>query len=323
MTPASRRLLHVGIVLGVAAIVSFGCAKIAPKKPVAERKVNVVATTGMVADLAREVGGDRVEVTALMGAGVDPHLYRASAGDVQTLSNADVIFYNGLHLEAKMGDVLKEMNGKILSVPVGEGINKTQLRSPAAFKGYHDPHVWFDVSMWAQTVNQVRDALIKIDPTHKGDYERRADAYRNELLAFHQEVIQVVSALPKQQRVLVTAHDAFGYFGRAYGFEVLGLQGISTESEAGAKDVQRLADFIAKRKIKAIFVESSVPKRNVEAVQAAVKSRGWDVKIGGQLFSDAMGNPGTPEGKYVGMVRYNVKLIVGALGSSELKGKDR
>ncbi len=300
------------LLIGVFAT-AFGCAKAKETQPIADRKIRVVATTGMVADLATHIGGARVEVKALMGPGVDPHLYRASAGDVQTLSDADVVFYNGLHLEAKMGDVLEEMNQRILTVPVAEGISPEKLRSPKEFRGHPDPHVWFDVSMWAQTIDQVRDALIKLDPTHRAEYDQRAEAYRAQLNTLHQDILKKVSTLPSDQRVLVTAHDAFGYFGRAYGFEVLGLQGISTESEAGAKDVQRLADFIAKRKIKAIFVESSVPRRNVEAVKAAVKSRGWDVKIGGQLFSDAMGSPGTPEGSYIGMVSFNVTLIVSAL----------
>ncbi len=299
-------VLILGVFLG-------GCA---PKSKTKSGKLNVVCTTGMVGDLAKSIGGDHITVTTLMGPGIDPHLYRASAGTVKVLSNADVIFYNGLHLEAKMGEIFEKLNQRITTVAVTRDIPETLLRSPKEFKGFHDPHVWFDVSMWAMTVNVVRDTLIEKDPAHKADYLKRAADYRSTLLKLHAEVSASVAILPQSQRILITAHDAFGYFGQAYGFDVMGLQGISTESEAGAKDVQRLAQIIADRKVNALFVESSVPKRNIEAVQAAVKSRNWDTKIGGQLFSDAMGNPGTPEGTYIGMVRFNVKTIVTALQGS-------
>ncbi len=282
--------------------------------PISERTVNVVTTTGMIADIARNVGGERVQVTALMGPGVDPHLYKASEGDVIRLQEADVILYNGLHLEAQMADVLERLNEfGIKTVAVTDKIDRSLLQSPPEFQGNYDPHVWFDVSLWMKAVEQVRDTLVELDPTSAALYESNAEAYLGELANLHQYVLDQASTVPAEQRILITAHDAFNYFGRAYGFQVRGLQGISTEAQAGTADVQSLANFIVERRIPAIFVESSVPQRNVEAVQAAVNAKGFDVRIGGSLFSDAMGSEGTPEGTYVGMVRHNIDTIVTAL----------
>ena len=280
---------------------------------VSRRTVEAVATTGMVGDLVREIGGDRVAVTTLMGPGVDPHLYKASEGDVLTLADADVIFFNGLHLEAKMAEVLERIHGRLVTAAVTDSIARDRLISSPQFSGSYDPHVWFDVSLWIEAGDEVRDTLVRLDPAHADVYRRNAARYLGELERLHAEVKELAASVPPEQRVLVTAHDAFGYFGRAYGFEVRGLQGISTATEAGAADVQRLADFIAERRIRAVFVESSVPQQTIRAVQEAVRSRGWEVEIGGQLFSDAMGDPGTPEGTYPGMVRSNVKTIVEAL----------
>lgn len=226
------------------------------------------------------------------------------------------MFYSGLHLEAAMGGVLERMNSRVRTVAVAERIDPAKLTKPAAFEGHYDPHVWFDVSMWSNTAEAVRDALAELDPNNAALYRTNADSYMAELRTLDQYVKQRAAELPAAQRVLITAHDAFSYFGQAYGFEVRGLQGISTASEAGTGDVQGLADFIVERKIRAVFVESSVPLRNVEAVQAAVRSRGWDVQIGGELFSDAMGNAGTPEGTYVGMIKHNIDTIVGALSAT-------
>src|SRR5688572_2644216 len=285
-----------------------------PELPIAERTLNVVTTTGMIADIVKNVGGDRVQAIALMGPGVDPHLYKASEGDVIRLQEADVIFYNGLHLEAQMGDVLERMNDfGIKTVAVTDKIDRTLLGSPPEFQGNYDPHVWFDVTLWMKAVEQVRDTLMEMDSTSSAMYEANADSYLAALEELHQYVLQQASTLPTEQRILITAHDAFNYFGRAYGFEVRGLQGISTEAQAGTGDVQALAAFIVEKQIPAIFVESSVPQRNVEAVQAAVRAQGFEVKIGGSLFSDAMGSEGTPEGTYVGMVRHNIDTIVTAL----------
>ncbi|HSL31638.1 MAG TPA: zinc ABC transporter substrate-binding protein [Anaerolineales bacterium] len=277
-------------------------------------KLNVVTTTGMIADLARNIGGDHVEVSSLMGPGVDPHLYKASEGDVQLLQGADIIFYNGLHLEAQMGEVLERLNEfGIRTVAVADKVDPSLLQSPPEFAGNYDPHIWFDVTLWIQAAEQVKESLAEVDPDNAATYEANAEAYLAELEELHQYVLDQANSIPAEQRVLITAHDAFNYFGRAYGFEVRGLQGISTEAQAGTADVKALADFIVEMQIPAVFVESSVPQRNVEAVQAAVQAQGFDVKIGGSLFSDAMGTEGTPEGTYVGMVRHNIDTIVNAL----------
>lgn len=282
--------------------------------PVSERQINIVTTTGMIADIARNIGGERVQVTALMGPGIDPHLYKASEGDVRLLQEADIIFYNGLHLEAQMGEVLERLNEfGIKTVAVTNKIDRSLLESPPQFAGNYDPHVWFDVTLWMSAAEQVRETFLEVDPSNASIYEANAETYLAQLEELHQYVLAQAGSLPAEQRVLVTAHDAFNYFGRAYGFDVRGLQGISTESQAGTADVQELADFIVDRQIPAIFVESSVPQRNVEAVQAAVQAQGFDVKIGGSLFSDAMGTEGTPEGTYIGMVRHNIDTIVNAL----------
>lgn len=279
-----------------------------------QRPIRAVATIGMIADVVENVGGDRVDVTALMGPGIDPHLYAASEGDVRRLQEADIIFYNGLHLEAQMGGVLERMgDGDRITVAVADGVDRDRLLAPAEFAGAYDPHVWFDVTMWMEAVEVVRDALIELDPTSEGVYRENAERYLAELETLHEYVLEQAARVPEEKRVLVTAHDAFNYFGQAYDFEVRGLQGISTESEASTADVQELARFIADREIPAIFIESSVPQRNVEAVQAAVQAQGFNVIIGGELYSDAMGAAGTEAGTYVGMVRHNIDTIVSAL----------
>lgn len=280
--------------------------------------LDAVATTGMVADAVRQIGGERVGVTGLMGPGVDPHLYKASAGDVRSLASADIIFYNGLHLEAAMGEVLEEMSDRTLTVPIADGIEPERRISSEYFVGSWDPHVWFDVELWASTTNTVEEALVRLDPEGENGYRDRASAYRDTLAALEAWVRARVAELTEEQRILVTAHDAFGYFGRAYGFEVVGLQGISTVTEAGTADVQRIAELVVDRQVPAVFVETSVSRRTIEAVQAAVRSRGREVRIGGSLYSDAMGTAGTPEGTYPGMVRHNVNTIVDALLSEEV-----
>jgi manganese/zinc/iron transport system substrate-binding protein len=278
------------------------------------RKIRVTTTVGMVADTVRNVGGDRVDVTALMGPGVDPHLYKASQGDIQRLSDADIVFYNGLHLEGKMVEVLEKIGeGGKPTVAVAEAIDESKLRNPPEFKGQHDPHVWFDASMWAETITPVVEALSKMDASHAAQYQANGEKYRKELAELDAYCRKQLATIPKERRVLVTAHDAFGYFGRAYEIDVVGLQGISTVSEYGIKDIQDRIDLIAKRKVKAVFVESSVPRRSIEAVVAGCKAAGHTVTIGGTLYSDAMGDPGTPDGTYPGMVRHNVDTIVAAL----------
>ena len=302
--------------LVIAVLLLTGCGGAAEAES-ADDRLQVVTTIGQIADAARIIGGDHVRVTSLMGAGTDPHLYVASISDVDKLRGADVVFYNGLYLEAQLEDVLEQLGERQTVVAVSSGIDRAELLPSADYADEFDPHIWFDVTLWSQAVAQVRDTLMAIDPAHAADYEANAAAYLAELAALDAYVAEQAARVPAEQRVLITAHDAFNYFGRAYDFEVLGLQGISTASEAGTGDVQQLSDFIAARRIPAIFIESSVPVRNVEAVQAAVRNRGFDVGIGGQLFSDAMGDTGTPEGTYVGMVRHNIDTIVGALTSDE------
>lgn len=290
-----------------------GCFKKKEQVAIDQRKINVVATIGMIADVAKNVGRDRVNVKGLMGPGVDPHLYKASAGDVKDLSMADIIFYNGLHLEAKMGDVLKKMSKRHKTIAVSKDIDRSRLLKPAEFEGLYDPHIWFDVSLWMSAVRVMRDELIALDPTHRDYYYRNADRYLKKMDQLHKHIVKEIKKIDKNKRLLVTAHDAFNYFGKAYDTVVIGLQGISTESEAGIKDVQRLANIITDHNVSAIFIESSVPKRNVEAVQQAVRAKGKIVSIGGELFSDAMGDAGTEEGTYLGMVKHNVETIVNAL----------
>ena len=292
----------------------MGTTACAPPEPAASQgRLNVVTTVGMIRDVVQNVGGDHVHATGLMGPGVDPHLYKASEGDVRRLFRADVVFYGGLHLEAKMAEVLEEMGGRTRVVAVTDAIPRDRLLAPAEFQGAYDPHVWFDVKMWEMTVDTIASTLAAADPANAAAYRRNATAYHARLDSLDAYVRAQAERVPRPQRVLVTAHDAFNYFGRAYGFQVRGLQGISTASEAGTGDVQALAEFIARRRIPAVFVESSIPRRTIEAVQEAVRDRGWDVRIGGSLYSDAMGNPGTPEGTYDGMVRHNIDTLVGAL----------
>lgn len=279
------------------------------------RTINVVTTTSMIADLVGIVGGDRVEVQGLMGPGIDPHLYKASAGDVARMAGADVIFYNGLHLEGKMTEVFEQMAGRnIPTIAVAEGgVPDSLRRESALFTGNYDPHVWFDVALWSQVAQYVADELAQMDSTHAATYEANAQAYLQELEALDAYVRERAEEIPAEQRVLVTSHDAFGYFGRAYNFEVRGLQGISTATEAGTADVQELAEEVARRRVPAMFIESSVSPRGIEAVREAVRAQGFEVTIGGTLYGDALGRADTPEGTYLGMVRHNIDTIVDAL----------
>lgn len=279
-----------------------------------DEKIEVTTTVGMIGDIVRNVGGDKVDVTALMGPGVDPHVYKPTAGDVGRLDRADIIFYGGLELEGRMTDIFEKIAraGKP-TYAVSEEIPAERLRPLAGSTTHHDPHIWFDVTLWTLAVDAVRDRLSEHYPEHAAYFAQQAAAYRTQLDQLDRYIWDQVATVPEQQRVLITAHDAFGYFGLQYGFEVQGVQGISTSSEAGTADIQHLVDFIVERRIPAMFVESSVSPSTIEAVQAAARDRGWDVVVGGQLFSDAMGKSGTPEGTYIGMVTWNVDTIVAAL----------
>ncbi len=273
--------------------------------------LTIVCTTGMIADAVRAVGGPQVQVTTLMGPGIDPHLYRACEGDVHRLACADIVFYNGLHLEGKMASLLAQMGDSTYAV--ADSIPRHLLRVPAGCDDGFDPHVWLDVSLWIYIVPYVRDILSKHDPEHGAFYATRAIDYLNRLQQLDQYVRSRVALLRAERRMLVTAHDAFYYFGTAYGFQVVGLQGISTESQAGIKDIRNLVDFLVAQNIPAIFVESSISQRSLQAVQAAAHARGFNVAIGPELFSDALGQHGTPQGTYVGMIEHNIDAMVTAL----------
>ena len=275
-------------------------------------QLNVVTTTSMITDLVSIIGGEAIEINGLMGAGVDPHLYKASEGDVTKLFEADVIFYNGLHLEGKLVEVFEKMKQK-KQVALANNLPKDKLIGSDYFASNYDPHVWFDISFFKSFAEQVTNTLISEDPLNKDLYSYNSKEYIKKLDALQNNVSQLIEQLPEEKRILVTAHDAFNYFGASFGFKVVGLQGLSTATEAGVQDVQKLSEFIITNNIKAIFVESSVPKKTIEALQEAVKSKGHNVEIGGSLYSDALGNKGSLEGTYLGMYKYNVATIVNAL----------
>ncbi|SDE85699.1 manganese/zinc/iron transport system substrate-binding protein [Cellulophaga baltica] len=277
-------------------------------------KINVVTTTSMITDLVKNIGGDYINLQGLMGSGVDPHLYKASEGDVSKLSEADIIFYNGLHLEGKLVEVFEKMahqNKK--SIALSDALDERTLIGSEFFASNYDPHIWFNVDYWKEATKFVVLQLSEALPEHQAVFKTNGEAYLNKLETLKTKLNKIIQTLPEDKRVLVTAHDAFNYFGKSFGFEVVGLQGLSTATEAGVQDVQKLSDFIIERKVKAIFIESSVPKRTIEAVKAAVNAKKYEVEIGGSLYSDALGNPGTAEGTYIGMFEYNVNTIVNAL----------
>lgn len=277
-------------------------------------EIKAAATTGMVADLVRQVGGDRVEVLQLMGPGVDPHLYKPTATDASKLSQADVIFYTGLMLEGRMGDLFAKLGRMGRPVyPITESVSKSDLLEPQEFEGHYDPHLWFDVALWAQTIPTIVEGLSKADPAGADTYKANGAKATEALKALDTWAKEKIAELPEDQRILITSHDAYNYFGKAYDFDVVGLQGVSTVSEAALADVASLVDFIKEKNVKAIFVESSV---NPEAIQRVAQDAG--IEIGGELFSDAMGSEGEMHdgfdtGTYDGMVRYNVTTIVDAL----------
>jgi manganese/zinc/iron transport system substrate-binding protein len=276
--------------------------------------IRAVATVGMVADIVRNVGGSHVEVTQIMGAGVDPHLYKSTRDDVELIMNGDVVFYCGLMLEGKMIDTLVKIARNKPVFAVTEMIEPEFLLEPDDFAGHYDPHVWMDVRAWAKCIDAVAVALGELDPPHADEYQQNAERYRKELEELDAYGRKSIATIPMEQRVLITSHDAFNYFGRAYDLNVQGVQGISTESEAGLQRINELVDLIVGQKVKAVFVESSVPRKNVEAIVAGVRSRGNEITIGGELFSDAMGEQGTYEGTYIGMLDHNITLTTRALG---------
>ncbi|WP_059049459.1 metal ABC transporter solute-binding protein, Zn/Mn family [Paenibacillus senegalimassiliensis] len=306
--------------LGILALIILGaCSKVegqadSVQRPADGEPIQVVATIGMITDVVKQVGGEEVEANGLMGPGVDPHLYKASQGDIEKLDKADIIFYGGLHLEGKMTEIFEKIENRKPTVPVSKDIDPELLRSGADAGGsQYDPHIWFNVRHWISATETIRDTLVAYDPDHAETYQQNAEAYITQLEELDAEVKRQIAEIPDQDRVLVTAHDAFGYFGDAYGIEVMGLQGISTAAEYGSKDVSKLRDFLVENKIKAVFVESSIPTKSMEAVIAGAKEMGHTVKIGGELYSDSMGEPGSDADTYIKMVEHNVSTIVEAL----------
>jgi manganese/zinc/iron transport system substrate-binding protein len=293
-------------------IVVAGCSTSEVSKSESD-VIKVTTTIAQIKDAVENVGGEFVEVEALMGPGVDPHLYNASQGDIKKLSEADVIFYNGLHLEGKMGEVFEKMSKDKPTVAVGENVPEDLLLSFDEDSNYHDPHIWFDVDNWIYVVEGIQKELTKLAPQHEKEFKQNADNYIAELRELKAYASEQIQSIPKESRILVTAHDAFKYFGHAYGLEVRGLQGLSTDAEYGLKDVQDLVTLLVDRKIKAVFIETSISDRSIKAIVEGAMSKGHTVSIGGELFSDAMGEEGTEEGTYVGMYKHNVDTIVSAL----------
>ncbi|PSA93524.1 manganese transporter [Bacillus atrophaeus] len=276
-------------------------------------KLKVTTTTAQIADAAEKIGGRHTEVTSLMGPGVDPHLYKASQGDTKKLTDADIVLYSGLHLEGKMENILKKIGEQKPTAPVAEAIPEEKLISTEKDQDMHDPHVWFSIPLWLYAIDEVEKQLSDAKPAYADEFKKNAEKYKENLKNLDKKARDQIESIPKKSRVLVTAHDAFAYFGKEYGFEVRGLQGLSTDSDYGLKDVQELVDVLADKNIKAVFVESSISEKSINAVVEGSKEKGHNVSIGGQLYSDAMGAKGTEEGTYEGMFTHNIETIVNSL----------
>jgi manganese/zinc/iron transport system substrate-binding protein len=301
------------LIAGCGAESSDSKAGAEPSKPAGRYKI--VTTTGMVTDIVQQVAGAHADVEGIMGPGVDPHLFRPSTSDHAKLFAADVIFYSGLMLEGGLESALKKAKdqGKP-AFAVTEGIDSSFVRRPAEFEGHPDPHVWNDVAAWTGCVWFIAVKLSEFDPSHAADYKQNAERYSAELTKLDTYVRNAIASIPEQQRVLVTAHDAFEYFSNAYVIPVRSVVGITTESEAGVEDINSLVTFLVEHRIPAVFIETSVNSRNIEAVIEGAAKKGWQVKIGGTLFSDAMGATGTYEGTYIGMLDHNATVVARALG---------
>ena len=278
--------------------------------------LKVVATTGMIADTAQAIGGELVEVKALMGPGVDPHAYRQTRTDILAMSRADLILWNGLYLEAQMEEVLGDLASRVPVRAVAEVVPKGTRIAHDDYADRFDPHVWMDPTLWRDVATAIRDALSEVAPDHAKVFAENASLYSEDVTKLADYATSVLASVPESARVLVTAHDAFNYFGRAYGFDVIGIQGISTESEAGLNRITELVNLLVEREISAVFVESSVSDRSIRALIEGAAAKGHEVRIGGELFSDAMGHPGTYEGTYIGMIDHNATVISAALGGS-------
>lgn len=300
------------LTLAAAGLMALGLS--APRA-LAEDRLTVVTTTGMIADAARQVGGDLVDVTALMGPGIDPHAYRQTRSDIAALTRADLVLWHGLYLEAQMEEFFADLSRSRTVVAVAEALPQDRLRGHDDYEGRFDPHVWMDPDLWTLVVREVQRALTDARPAAAATFAANADAHVAEIARLAAYSAASLEQVPQAARVLLTAHDAFGYFGQAYGFEVLGIQGISTESEAGLNRIAELVDLLVERDVKAVFVESSVSDRNIRALIEGAAAKGHEVTIGGELFSDAMGPDGTYEATWIGMIDHNVTTIAGALGA--------
>lgn len=301
-------------ILALSAVLAAGCS--GSDRNAKRLKPVVVATTGMVADLVRIIGGDAINVTQIMGAGVDPHLFRATRDDMQVILDADAVFYSGLLLEGKMADTLVKVGRTVPVYAVTELIDESRLLTPEDAEGHPDPHVWMDAAAWSEGIPVVEEALVKLLPGQAQTFASRAQELHLRLVQLDVYARDTIATIPEPSRVLVTSHDAFNYFGRAYGLEVLGVQGLSTESEAGLQRVNELVNLLVERELPAVFVESSVSPKNIRALVDGAASKGHTVAIGGELFSDAMGPAGTTEGTYIGMIDHNVTTVARALGGT-------
>ena len=307
--PSLTRRRALGLALGAVALTSRPAfAQTAP--------LEVVATTGMIADAARVVGGDHVQVRALMGPGIDPHSYRQTRSDIAALARADLVLWHGLYLEAQMEEFLLKLAARSPVVAVGEAVPESARIAHEDYEGRYDPHVWMVPELWGAVVDRITEALSAARPESAQLFVANAARYKDDLARLGIYAKDVLASVPEPARVLVTAHDAFGYFGRAYGYRVEGIQGLSTESEAGLARIRDLVDLLVSRQIRAVFVESTVSDRNIRALIEGVAAQGHEVIVGGELFSDAMGTPGTYEGSYLGMIDHNVTTIAAALGGT-------
>jgi len=310
-----RRFALVSTLAGALMAVMTGAAgAVAPASAQAAKKLDIVATTGMIADAVRQVGGERVNVTALMGAGVDPHTYRQTRSDISAMTKADAVFWHGLYLEAQLEKFFQDLTRRKTVIALAERLPTSDLLGNEDYAGRYDPHIWMNPRLWKHVVEGARDELIKLDPQGEAAFRANAEKHLAEIDALAAYADKALASVGQDTRILITAHDAFNYFGKAYGYQVMGIQGISTESEAGLKQVETIVNVIVEKKVGAIFVESSVSDRNVKALIEGAAAKGHKVVIGGELFSDAMGVPGTYEGTYIGMIDHNVTVITRALG---------
>lgn len=309
---SARRAAALALALALAAS-GCGSGTEASEGEIGDRKVRIATTTNFVTDTVRQIAGDRATVSGLMGPGVDPHLYKASAGDVGTLRDADIILYAGLDLEGRLADLFVELASERTTVSVSGAAPEDQLLTSEEFGGRFDPHVWFDPELWTFGMRRVAATLQQLDPEHAAGYEDRLNTLVAEVSAVDAQCQRLLGAVPERSRVLVTSHDAFNYFGRRYGLDVEAIQGISTAAEATTSDIERIARVLADREVPAVFLESSVPRQTIEAVIASARAKGQEVQIGGELFSDAAGQEGTPEGTYAGMLRHNCRVVAEGL----------